>query len=60
MAEKEKAAAVDPKYKGRELIRSADGSTKDILTVILSPDRGYSAEEAKKLADRFLQKEVKQ
>lgn len=59
MTEKEKATATEPKYKGRELIRSADGSAKDILTVVLSPDREYSAEEAKRLADQFLKKEVK-
>lgn len=56
----EKANAPDTKYKGRELIRSTDGTAKDILTVVLSPAKEYSAEEARKLADRFLKKEVKE
>lgn len=56
MAEKVPVPGI--RHKGRELIRSADGTTKDILTVVLEPEKEYSTDDAKKLVDRFLGKRV--
>lgn len=60
MPEKEKPTEPAPeiKYKGRELIRSTDGTAKDILRVVLSPNKEYSVEDVKRLIDKFLKKEV--
>lgn len=55
----EKTSISEPRFKGRELIRNSDGTAKDVLSVVLQPDKEYSTTEANKLVDQFLKKEVK-
>lgn len=54
MASKETAT----KYRGSELMKAASGVQRDVLNVVLSPDRLYSADEATALSNQFLNKEV--
>lgn len=48
----------EAKFKGKELIRSSSGTDKDILTVLLEPDKLYTEKEIQKLVKDFTKKEV--
>lgn len=47
-----------PIFKGSEFIRLASSGSKDILTVLLEPNKTYTEDEVKKLVDNYLNKEV--
>ncbi|EYE88269.1 hypothetical protein Q428_08700 [Fervidicella metallireducens AeB] len=49
----------EPKFKGKELIRASKGTDKDILTVLLEPDKLYTEKEVQKLVKDFTKMEVK-
>lgn len=55
MAETKKTA---PTFLGSELIRTATGVERDVMSVVLDPVARYTEEEAKKLIDGFMKKEV--
>lgn len=48
-----------PSYKGGEFIRVATGGTRDILTVLLVPDKLYTEDAISKMVSEYLAKEVK-
>lgn len=48
-----------PTYKGSEFIRAAAGSSKDILAVLLEPDKPYTEANVSAKVDVYLKKEVK-
>jgi len=45
-------------YKGSEFIRAASGTTKDIFTVLLEPDKMYTEPEVSSMLDKYLKKKV--
>lgn len=62
MAVKNNEAAVEssePRYRAKELIRSAKGFNKDILSRILDNTKTYTQTEADGLVEKYLSKEVK-
>ena len=46
-------------YKGSEFIRLAAGGSKDILAVLLEPDKPYNEAQVERLVNNYLRKEVK-
>ena len=55
----EQSAEPEKKYRGKELLRSASGIERDILSIILKPQKLYTPSEAEKLKQKYLNKEVK-
>ncbi len=53
---KKKAAA--PQYPGRELIRAAKGVNRDLLAVLLEPEKLYTEAQANALIEQALNREV--
>ena len=45
-------------YRGGEFIRAASGGTKDLMTVLLEPDRLYTEAEVAGILEAHLRKEV--
>lgn len=50
--------AVEPTFTGLQLTRAATGINRDILAVVLEPDKQYTESDAKKLINKFMKKEV--
>jgi hypothetical protein len=48
----------EPMFSGEQLIRSATGINRDIMTAALLPDCQYTEADAQKTVDTFLKKEV--
>lgn len=48
-----------PTYKGSEFIRLATGSSRDILIVLLEPDKPYTEAQVEQLVSDYLEKEVR-
>lgn len=45
-----------PTFKGSELIRAASGVTRDILSIVLTPEERYTESDANKKLEAYLQK----
>ncbi|WP_283606493.1 hypothetical protein [Faecalispora anaeroviscerum] len=52
------AVPKEPTFSGEQLIRSATGINRDVMTAALVSDRQYTETDAKKAVDAFLKKEV--
>lgn len=51
-------AKTSPTFRGSELMKAASGTARDVLTVVLKPDRLYTGEETEQLTNKFLNKEA--
>jgi hypothetical protein len=51
-------SATEPRFTGLQLTRTATGINRDILAVVLTPDKQYTESDAKKLINKFMKKEV--
>lgn len=51
-------SATEPMFTGLQLTRTSTGINRDVLAVVLAPDKQYTESEAKKLINKFLKKEV--